>query len=82
MPDNNIFHVNLYIHKVNGRLRLEIRRHTDNKDMIKKILNSAWDGKPIVVQAAFGSKYRAINNLIDKGVIEYNANTNSYKFLI
>jgi len=63
------FEVNLIITSKNDLPCLEIRRATSNQEVIKQIIHAAFQNQPIVVQPKFTDKFRAINSLMEKGIL-------------
>ncbi len=61
--------VNVIITQKNSQPCVEIRRATNDQEIIKKIVSAAWKEQPIVVVPTFTNKLKSINTLIDKGIV-------------
>jgi len=76
------FEVNLSISEKNGKPYLEVRRGTDNPEIIKKIINSALKREPIILYPKFTYPMKSIATLIEKGVLWKNPETQQLEFNI
>lgn len=71
--------INLISTEKNGLPCIEIRRVTTDEDIIKTLIHCAFHNRPIIVQPTFKDKIRAMNSLLDKGII-YIDQEGEYKF--
>lgn len=76
------FEVNLSISEKNGKPYLEIRRGTDNPEIIKKIIESGLKRNPLIVYPKFTYPMKSIATLIEKGVLWKNPETQQLEFNI
>ena len=84
--DENIIYIHfaVYLHllKKNGLHALEIRRITTDYNIIKAILDAAFNEAPIIVFPVFQNKLRAISRLQSENIIKYNPDLKTYEYLI
>ena len=78
----NFFHINLIIQNSGGKPALELRRMTNNNEVIKLIITAAFESKPILVYPIFKNKLRAAATLCQKHVLQYNSDKGVYEYLI
>lgn len=60
---------NLIITEKNGKPALEIRKVTTEPELIKIILENAFNDKPVIAYPVFTNRLKAISVLVDKGII-------------
>jgi hypothetical protein len=77
-----LYGVNIVITHKNNKPCIELRKVTTDEHIIKSIIESAWNNQPIVVQPSFTNRIKAINTLIEKGIISRNTETGDYDFNI
>lgn len=77
-----LFTVQLNITSKHARQALEIRRMTQQPEDIKAILDAAFTEQPVIVYPRFTNKLRAINRLMNSGIIDYDFENKVYKYLI
>jgi len=78
---NNVS-IQLHIHTKNGIPAIELRRVTQDVDIIKTVINSAFNEIPIIIFPVINDRLRAINSLVNHKIIKFNYNNMTYKFLI
>jgi hypothetical protein len=72
--------VSLVVSTKEGNPCIEIRRVTNDPELIKAIISCAFHDVPLVVQPTFSNHLRSIRSLIDKGVLFIDKKTGEYKF--
>lgn len=70
--------VSLVISHKQDKPTLELRKSTANIDIIKIILTCAFQNTPLIVQPTFSDKFKAINSLLEKGIIYKDDKENLY----
>jgi hypothetical protein len=61
--------VNVIVTEYNGKPAIFLRRFTNNRDLIKLVVSSAFHERPIIIQPTFTNKWNSINTLVEKGVL-------------
>lgn len=61
---------------------VELRRNTTKEELIKAIIQAAYDEQPITILPNFSDKFRALHSLQEKGIIEYDNKTDKFIFVI
>lgn len=65
-----------------GNPVIELRKEFSNVEDIKTIINSAFTNEPILVLPTVQSKMKAIQRLLELGLISYNEENKKYEFII
>ena len=63
-----------------GNPCVELRRSTEDFDIIKLIVYCALKGIPLTIMPTFNKEIKSINSLIEKGIIYRNSESNEYLF--
>lgn len=74
--------VNVSIHYKDNKICIDLRRTTNDLDLIKQIVSCAFHSRPIIILPQFHDSLQSLNNLIDKGVIYKDFNDGQYYFTI
>lgn len=53
----------------NNNPAIELRMVTQNLDVLKKVVQCAFHGNPIVLMPVFTDKIKSIGSLIEKGIL-------------
>ena len=64
----------------NNQPAIEIRRVTNNPDLIKQIISCAFHDEAILILPVFRNKIKAISTLIDKGILYLDEETQKYRY--
>ena len=64
----------------NNQPAVEIRRVSNDPDMIKQIISCAFHDEAILILPTFRNKLKAISTLIDKGILILNKETQEYEY--
>lgn len=62
----------------NNKPCIVIQKYLTNKDDIEAIVRAASHEQPIIILPRFGSKVKALNALIEKGILYRDDNGNLY----
>jgi hypothetical protein len=79
---NKSLSINLYASIKHKSPALELRVLTQDTIIIKKVINAAWEDKPIILYPVFRSKPMAIAKLIEVGILKKNKETGEYVFAL
>ena len=61
--------INMHVLERNGVPAIELRVITTKPDIIKELVISAIHGRPVMMSPHFSDTVRALNSLIEKGII-------------
>ena len=79
--DKNNYHIhsdiNIIVSDENGKPIIELRKKTNDSELIKKVIMAAFLQKPLIIQPTFTNRIKSINTLMNKGII-YNDNGKLY----
>lgn len=79
---NNHLEVNLIVSDKNGSPVIELRKCTNNTEIIKTLVSCAYRNEPVIIYPKFNNKIQSINTLLQKGVIYFCDEEQQYKYLI
>ena len=80
VPSN--FSVSVLLQKKNGKPAIELRTLTTDPEIIRTIVSSAFQKKPIVVFPVFRDEVRASCKLVQNGILSYDKDKEVYNFII
>jgi hypothetical protein len=72
------FEIGVIILNKNDSPTIELRKSTQDKEMIKKLVSCAYHGIPILILPTFKDRLKSFSNLIDKGIIYYDQEKKEY----
>jgi len=64
----------------NNQPAVEIRRVTNNPELIKQIISCAFHDEAILILPTFRNKIKAISTLLDKGILYLDEETQEYRY--
>lgn len=73
--------INIIVTQKQNKPCIEFRKNISDIDIIKKIVYAALNEKSLVFLPKFTNKLNSINSLIEKGIIYYNADTDTLEFV-
>lgn len=77
-----LLEIPLIISTKKNNVRLELRKTTTEINIIKFLISCAVHNQPIIITPTFTNKLLSINNLIEKGIIYFDQETQQYNFTI
>jgi len=72
--------VNLLIMDKNGMPAVELRRVTNDIEVIRMLVGAALKGQTIMILPSFSDRIKSLSSLIDKGIIYLDPNDQQYYF--
>jgi hypothetical protein len=64
----------------NNQPAVEIRRVTNDPELIKQIISCAFHDEAILILPTFRNKIKAISTLLDKGILYLDEETQEYRY--
>jgi len=78
----SVFQTSLVITEKNGLPCLEIRKVTTDPATIRDLISSAFHQRPVIMQPVFRDRIKAVGSLQEKGIIQFDSETEQYVYLI
>jgi hypothetical protein len=79
--EHSLMEMPVIILEKHGKPCIELRRAITDQELIKAVVSAAWHEKPIIIIPRFKDKIRSLANLIDKGIIYKDQETEQYLFI-
>jgi hypothetical protein len=74
------FEISVIVLEYNNLPGIELRKRTNDKELIKKLVSCAYHEIPILVLPKFSDRLKSINSLLEKGIIYYDKEKKQYFF--
>lgn len=71
--------IRIIVSDQNGHPIIELRKTIADPEIIKEVISCAFHERPLILQPSFTDKIRAINSLLEKGII-YKEQDGQYTF--
>lgn len=75
-----LLEINIVISKERNTPIIELRKKTNDSDLIRTIIHHALTGQPISFLPTFRNKLQSINSLIEKGIINFDTEKNTITY--
>jgi hypothetical protein len=72
------FEISVIVCNKNNAPTIELRKSTQDKEFIKKLVSCAYHAIPILIIPTFKDRLKSFSSLIDKGIIYYDQEKKEY----
>jgi len=79
---NILYKIHVIISKKDGMPIIELRRRSNNSEMISALVYAAVYDKPVIILPYFKNKWTSIGTLMKLGILYYDAEKETYEWNI
>lgn len=69
MNINDLLPINVHVMKHNNLPAVQLRKVSNDMDIVKQITKAALDEQPIILFPKFNDKIKSINSMLEKGIL-------------